>query len=94
MNRHTGRAALLVLASLAAVSGLRAGGTAPTNTGRADRVFLNGKIWTAEPGKPVVEALAVRGSTVLELGSSQEIRRLVGKGTPCNTRQPWIGGRT
>jgi len=81
MKRYTGRAALSLLASLAAAAGLRAGATAPTNTGRADRVFLNGKIWTAEPGKPVVEALAVRGSTVLELGSSQEIRKLVGKGT-------------
>ena len=81
MKRHTGRAALLLLASLASAAGLRAGGTAPSNTGRADRVFLNGRIWTGEPGKPVVEALAVRGSTVLELGSSQEIRKLVGKGT-------------
>ena len=81
MKRHTQAAALVALALFAAVATLRAGAKGPTNTGRADRVLLNGRIWTGEPGKPLVEAIAVRGSTVLEIGSSQELRRLAGKGT-------------
>ena len=54
---------------------------APVNTGRADRIFVNGRIWTGESGKPLAEALAVRGSTLLEVGSSSQIRKLAGKGT-------------
>jgi predicted amidohydrolase YtcJ len=51
------------------------------NTGKADRVFVGGRVWTGEPGKAVAEALAVRGSTILKVGSSTEIRALAGKGT-------------
>ena len=51
------------------------------NTGRADRVFVNGRIWTGEPGKPLAEALAVRGQTLLEVGTSSDVRKLAGKGT-------------
>lgn len=72
---------LLKLLSLAAVVALAAGGAAPEKTGRADRVFVNGRVWTGEPGARPAEALAVRGSTVLEVGSSSAIRKLAGKGT-------------
>ena len=67
--------------ALVAARPLGAGATAPSKTGRADRIFVNGRIWTGEPGKPLVQALAVRGATVLELGASEEIRKLAGKGT-------------
>jgi predicted amidohydrolase YtcJ len=66
---------------LAAVAPLLAGKTGKANTGRADRVFVNGRIWTGETGSPLAQALAVRGATVLELGPSDKIRTLAGKGT-------------
>jgi predicted amidohydrolase YtcJ len=70
----------LSIVAAAAVS-LAAQRVAPVNTGRADRVFVNGRVWTGEPGKALAEALAVRGSTLLKVGSSSEIRTLAGKGT-------------
>jgi predicted amidohydrolase YtcJ len=72
---------LIALSLLAVAAPLGAQKVAPVNTGRADRVFVNGRVWTGEPGKAVVEALAVRGSTLLKLGSTGEIRTLAGKGT-------------
>jgi predicted amidohydrolase YtcJ len=47
----------------------------------ADRVFVNGRVWTGEPARPVVEGIAVRGTRILALGSSAGMRLLVGKGT-------------
>jgi predicted amidohydrolase YtcJ len=72
---------VIALSLLAVAAPLGAQKVAPVNTGRADRVFVNGRIWTGEPGKSPAEALAVRGSTLLEVGSSSAIRKLAGKGT-------------
>jgi len=58
--------------------------TAPAaapGTGVADRVFVNGRVWTGEPTRPMVEAIAVRGTKILALGPSMVMRMLVGKGT-------------
>jgi len=80
--KRIGRTALMAAAaSLAAGAPSLAGKTGKTNTGRADRVFVNGRIWTGEPSQPLAQALAIRGSTILELGSSDAIRKLAGKGT-------------
>ena len=49
--------------------------------GNADRVFVNGRIFTADPARPLAEALAVRGQALLEVGTSAAIRSLAGKGT-------------
>jgi predicted amidohydrolase YtcJ len=54
---------------------------AAQQTRRADRVFLGGRIWTGDPARPEAEALAVRGTTVLAVGSSSSVRKLAGKGT-------------
>jgi len=72
---------LVALWLMAAAVPLAAQKVAPVNTGRADRVFVGGRVWTGEPGKPLAEALAVRGSTLLKVGSTSEIRGLAGKGT-------------
>ena len=80
--KRIGRAALVAAAAwLAAGAPLLAGNTGKTNTGRADRVFVNGRIWTGEPSQPLAQALAIRGSTILETGASDAIRKLAGKGT-------------
>jgi predicted amidohydrolase YtcJ len=80
--RRIGRAALVAAAAwLAAGAPLLAGKTGKANTGRADRVFVNGRIWTGEPSQPLAQALAIRGSTILEIGANDAIRKLAGKGT-------------
>jgi hypothetical protein len=48
---------------------------------KADRVFLNGRVWTGDPAKPWAEALAVRGTTILAVGTTASVRRLAEKGT-------------
>lgn len=80
MRAGTARAALAVALGLAAWP-LEAQRTAPGNTGKADRVFLNGRVFTGEPGRPLAEALAVRGQALIEVGSSSAVRALAGKGT-------------
>jgi hypothetical protein len=54
---------------------------AAERAGRADRVFVGGAVWTGDPARPTAEALAVRGSTILAVGTTAEIRKLSGKGT-------------
>jgi predicted amidohydrolase YtcJ len=68
-----------VLAAAAAAT--LAAAAAPEKAGKADRVFVNGRIWTGETGRPPVQALALRGTTVLAVGTSADIRLRSGKGT-------------
>jgi len=42
----------------------------------ADLVLLNGTVWTVNPSQPWAEAVAVKGDRILEVGSSQAIRKL------------------
>src|ERR1700712_5561719 len=48
---------------------------------RADLVLLNGKVWTENPAQPETQALAVLDGHVLEVGTSAEIKQLVGRQT-------------
>ena len=47
----------------------------------ADLVLLNGKVWTVDKSHPEAEAVAVWRDRILAVGSTREIRRLVGPGT-------------
>jgi predicted amidohydrolase YtcJ len=47
----------------------------------ADLVLLNGKIWTVNPRQPETQALAVWRGRILAVGTSAEVRRLVGPRT-------------
>jgi hypothetical protein len=83
-RRVTVLAAAAVAAALAVAAAPHRASQAPRGPGRAgeaDRVLVNGRVWTGEPGRPVVEALALRGTTVLAVGTSADIRKLSGKGT-------------
>jgi predicted amidohydrolase YtcJ len=51
-----------------------------TGPEKADLVIINGKIHTVDPGRPSAEAVAVRGETIIAVGSSAEISRLAEKG--------------
>ena len=43
---------------------------------RADRIFVNGKVWTGEDNQPTAEALAVAGDHILAVGTNSQIRAL------------------
>lgn len=47
----------------------------------ADTVLLGGKVWTGDPARPEVQALAIRDGKVAALGSDADIRRLAGPST-------------
>jgi predicted amidohydrolase YtcJ len=48
---------------------------------RAERIFINGKIWTEDEARPSAEALAIRGANILAVGSTKEVRALAGPQT-------------
>jgi len=50
-------------------------GTQPSGQ-HADRIFINGKIWTADTSRPRAEALAISGDKILAVGSTKEILAL------------------
>lgn len=52
-------------------------------------VLLGGKIFTNDPAHPFVEALAIKGDTILAAGTEKDIRAL---GTTANTRSIDLGG--
>ncbi len=53
-------------------------------------VFLNGQILTMEPGMPQAQALAVRGATIVGLGSNEQVQSLAGP----NAQHIDLQGRT
>lgn len=42
----------------------------------ADRIFMNGKIWTGDSARPQAQALAVSGDRIIAVGTDEEIKRL------------------
>jgi predicted amidohydrolase YtcJ len=47
----------------------------------ADRVFLGGRIWTADPARPRAQALALAGDVIVAVGTDAEIRPYIGPAT-------------
>lgn len=47
----------------------------------ADLALLNGSVWTVNPDQPWAEAVALKGGTVLEVGSFADIKKFVGENT-------------
>ena len=47
----------------------------------ADLALLGGSLWTGDDARPWAEAVAVRGEKIVAVGTSKDIRRLVGPGT-------------
>jgi predicted amidohydrolase YtcJ len=77
MRKRTNRG--LVLLILAHLSTL--GCETSPNADAADLVLTNGKVVTMDPSFPEAEAIAVKGYTVLAVGSAEEIAAFVGPGT-------------
>ncbi|MCC6462699.1 MAG: amidohydrolase [Saprospiraceae bacterium] len=51
----------------------------PADPARALRIFYNGKIFTAERKRPLVQAIAIRGDTIVALGRKRRLLRRLGK---------------
>ncbi len=64
---------------LGAILGLLA--TSPAQAQHADRIFVDGKVWTAVDGHLPAQAFAVRGDRILAVGSNAEMRALIGPTT-------------
>jgi len=52
------------------------GGATQPRGPHADRIFINGKIWTADKSRPSAEALAITGDKILAIGTTKEILAL------------------
>lgn len=77
MRRRTNRSVVLLAGILAFFSGC---GT-PASEEVADLILTNGRIVTMDPGHPEAEAVAVRGYTIMAVGSSEEMAALSGPDT-------------
>ena len=67
--------------SIALVSCLLLIGCTSNSTNTADLILMNGKIVTVDEETPEVEALAVKGDTIMAMGSSADIAALQGANT-------------
>ncbi len=47
----------------------------------AERIYVNGRVWTGSEAQPWAQALAVRGERLLAVGSDADVRRLRGPRT-------------
>jgi len=72
------RPALLLLAFSAAVALSACGGG---GVSMADKVLINGRIWTVDSDRPWAEAVAVRDGRIAAVGTTAEIKRLAGRET-------------
>lgn len=55
---------------------------APAARAQATQVFINGDVWTGEPGQPRAQALALRGGRLLVVGSNAQALARRGPATP------------
>ena len=47
----------------------------------ADRIFVNGKIWTEEDSQKQAQALAVSADKIIAVGNNQQIKALASRDT-------------
>jgi hypothetical protein len=62
------------------IAGFVAGAQKDERSGPVDLVVFNGRVFTGA-GRPVAEALAVRGNEILRVGSDREMKQLAGAAT-------------
>lgn len=48
---------------------------------RADRILVNGKVWTGDSRNPYVSAVALRGDKIVAVGTDAQVRRYAGRAT-------------
>jgi predicted amidohydrolase YtcJ len=68
---------IIAASTLMMVALVSCGGGVPM----ADKILVNGKIWTVDPGRPWAEAVAVRDHKILAVGTTFDIRKTAGRTT-------------
>lgn len=48
---------------------------------RADKILVNGKVWTGDSRNPYVSAVAIRGDKIVAVGTDAQIRSFAGRST-------------
>lgn len=71
-SRSTAACAALLIPALC----LASAHAAPRDGGPADLILYNAKVWTVDPRQPTAEAIAVRGDTIIKVGSEQAMLAL------------------
>jgi predicted amidohydrolase YtcJ len=49
--------------------------TVSAQTPKADRILVNGKIWTGDSARPYVSGVAIKGDKIIAIGSDAQVRR-------------------
>ena len=70
-----------IVLALVASAALGFGSSAWQAPPRADLVLVNGRIYTLDPARPWVEAVAITGSRISAVGTSAEVRALASEAT-------------
>jgi predicted amidohydrolase YtcJ len=70
-----------VIVATSVIAGLIVGAQRDDRTGPVDLIVYNGTVFPADGSGEFHEAIAVRGSEILRVGSNREIKRLGGKAT-------------
>jgi len=68
--------ALFAILTVLALVGCRGGGFP-----MADKVLINGRIWTVDPARPWAEAVAVRDGRIEAVGTTAEVKKRIGSDT-------------
>src|SRR5919197_1315274 len=83
-RRPSSRRAAVLFVFVGAAAAAAAGGTtaiqSPSASAPADLIVTNGAVYAAD-GRPMRQAVAVRGTEIVLVGSNEEIARLRGPGT-------------
>ena len=72
---------LFVLSAFAAGLWMTASGSVSGRIDGADLILVNGRIYTVDPAKPWAEALAIRGSRIVAVGTATDVNALTGPQT-------------
>lgn len=81
MREIKGKAANALVAGVAVAVGVAGAGGVQAASPPADLVFTNGAIYTVNPNRPWVEAVAVVGGRIAWVGDSKDAKRFVGRKT-------------
>src|SRR5579863_10178545 len=88
-NNVKARCGLGMVSSIVLGIAAAAAAAAATAPAPADLVLLHGKIHTEDASRSIAQALAVRGNSIVAVGSDEAVSALVGS----NTRKVDLGGR-
>ena len=85
ISRPIGLSLLIALLAIACTPEERTDAGAASSPGRdvvpADLVLTNGNVITVDPARPGAEAIAIRGSHILAVGSAADIAKHIGQTT-------------